>query len=125
MDDTNAIFEFLQNGKHVLDILRGIKDLLPAGAEADKAQEQINQAERALAASEAELAKALGYKLCQCTFPPQIMLSVGRHAEHDNEIFKCPKCEKQEPSERYFQQQGRITAHNHGGPSWVNSRGRR
>ena len=116
--------EFLRNGKVILDIFRGLRDLLPKGPDADKAQEQIERAEQALATSEAELAKALGYHLCQCTFPPQIMLSKGRHAVHDEEeIFRCPKCENQEPPEARFRALDQMKAGGQGGSrSWTGAR---
>ena len=82
----------------------------------------IEKAEKALRASEAELAKALGYKLCQCTFPPQIMLSKGHHAEQGMEIFKCEKCGKQEPSEHMIAQHAKVSAHNQGRRSWTDAR---
>ncbi|GEM77006.1 hypothetical protein [Vibrio sagamiensis] len=42
--------------------------------------------------AEAQIAQALGYQLCKCTFPPQIMLSVGyRDFE---EAFECKLCGK-------------------------------
>ena len=61
-------------GKTVLDPFKGIRSELPAGPKSQQIKEQIDKAEGALKASEVELAKALGYKLCRCTFPPQIML---------------------------------------------------
>ena len=65
---------YLSAAKTVLDLFKGIRAELPTGPKSQQIKEQIDKAEGALKASEAELAKALGYKLCQCTFPPQIML---------------------------------------------------
>lgn len=55
----------------------------------------LEKSERAAQLAEAQIAKALGYRLCQCTFPPQIMLSVG-YRGHE-EYFRCPKCSKEWP----------------------------
>jgi len=60
--------------KTALDIIRGIRSELPKGAEADEAQQKIEEAESALKRSKAELAKSLGFRLCKCQFPPEIML---------------------------------------------------
>lgn len=42
--------------------------------------------------SEAELAKKLGYKLCRCSFPPEIMLW-----NKDHGASFCPKCNDRNP----------------------------
>jgi hypothetical protein len=60
--------------KSALDIIKGIRSELPKGAEAEKALQKIEEAESALKRSKAELAKGLGFKLCKCQFPPEIML---------------------------------------------------
>jgi hypothetical protein len=65
---------YLTAAKTALDIFKGIRSELPAGSRTTTINQQIEKAEAALRTSEAELAKALGYTLCQCTFPPQIML---------------------------------------------------
>ncbi|HMD55561.1 MAG TPA: hypothetical protein VKJ65_13515 [Phycisphaerae bacterium] len=65
---------YISAAKSALDIIKGIRSELPKGADADKAQQKIEQAESALKNSKAELAKSLGFRLCQCTFPPEIML---------------------------------------------------
>jgi hypothetical protein len=86
------MIEYLAAVKTVIDIFKGIKSELPAGENADKAQAGIDKAEAALTTAEAEVAKALGFKLCKCTFPPQIMLW--------NEQLKtnaCPSCGHQYP----------------------------
>src|SRR2546423_1380161 len=60
--------------KSALDIIKGIRSELPKGADAEKAQRKIEEAESALRKTEAELAKNLGFRLCKCQFPPEIML---------------------------------------------------
>jgi hypothetical protein len=58
----------------------------------------LDKAEKAAKVAEAELAKALGYELCKCQFPPIAMLTVGylsrHHAGHKvgEPVFECPKC---------------------------------
>jgi hypothetical protein len=80
---------YLTAAKTALDIFKGIRSELPQGPKADDAQRQIERAEQALKLSEAELAKALGYKLCECTFPPQIMLW---NEQEDAHICPRPEC---------------------------------
>ena len=105
--DPNEIGIYLRAGGHALDLFKKLRDMWPAKSqERVQIEAKIVEAEDALKLSEANLAKALGYNLCQCTFPPKIMLSKGRHPTHDNEIFKCDGCGKQEPSEAHFRDLG-------------------
>ena len=78
--------EYLGAAKTALDILRGVQAELPKGEKADKAQKQIDQAADAIKKSEAELAKGLGFRLCRCTFPPQIMLWKADQREFLSEL---------------------------------------
>jgi hypothetical protein len=73
--------------KSALDIIKGIRAELPKSPEADKVQRKIEDAEVALKISNAELAKNLGFRLCKCSFPPEIMLL--RSSER---AYFCPKC---------------------------------
>ena len=47
---------------------------LPKGDEKDRIATKLEQAELALELSNAKLAKELGFRLCQCQFPPKPML---------------------------------------------------
>jgi hypothetical protein len=78
---------YITAAKSVLDIFKGIRSELPKGPDADKVQRQIEKAEAALKSSDAELAKNLGYRLCKCKFPPEIMLW---HTDERADI--CPAC---------------------------------
>jgi hypothetical protein len=85
----------LQSVKDVFSLLRDsiglVKDakgLLPA-AQQRAVDESLDKAERATVLAEAQIAKALGYQLHDCTFPPQIMLAVKTpHGEEK----RCPAC---------------------------------
>lgn len=122
--DMNEISEYIRASKDVLEILKTLGGLLPKGPDSEAAKQQLEQAEKALRASEAQLAKALDYHLCQCTFPPQIMLSKGTHDVHDVELFKCPQCGKQHPSDHQIRQYDAVKAHNESleGNSWIDQR---
>jgi hypothetical protein len=83
--------------RSAMGLLKDAKDLLPPG---DQRQEAISQAlvtaESSARIAEAEVAKALGYELCKCEFPPTIMLTVGKHNGRTKlgigPVFECPKC---------------------------------
>lgn len=77
--------EYLGAAKTLLDLFKGVRDELPQTEKSSEIDDKIEQVERALKLSEAEMAKALGYKLCHCTFPPVIMLW--------NEVEKADICE--------------------------------
>jgi hypothetical protein len=96
------ISEYISTSRSIVGLFKDLRSLLSAGQPAKQMGKEIETAERALKMTEAQLAKALNYHLCQCTFPPQIMLSIGRHSTHDIEMFRCPGCGKQEPSEAHF-----------------------
>src|SRR6266446_1097159 len=74
MDLIQGVTEYLTAAKTTIDIIKNFAGLLPTASKATQVQEHIKQMEEALKASEAAAAKSLGHKLCQCTFPPQIML---------------------------------------------------
>lgn len=61
------------------------------GSQKTSVEESLAQAEKTGQLAEAQIAKALGYHLCHCSFPPQIMLTIG-YDEHGREQFRCPKC---------------------------------
>jgi len=84
--------EYLAAAKAVIDIFRGIRAELPEGKAFDDIRQHIETAEKALALSEAELAKELGFRLCRCTWPPQIMLW-----EKEEKASFCPKCRDRYP----------------------------
>ena len=78
----------IQSFKALLDVFKMAKDTLPDDSP-QKAEitMQINAAEKATQLAEAQAAETLGYPLCQCTWPPQIML---RDSKRDVSI--CGKC---------------------------------
>lgn len=81
--------------RDALGLVKDVKDALPSSDKKQALDRGLEQAERQLLLAEAQIAQALGYHLCQCTFPPQIMLSKGYHSYQ--EVFACPKCGKKWP----------------------------
>jgi hypothetical protein len=90
--------------------VKDAKDLLPAGDKKVTLEKSIGDAERTMKIAEAQIAKALGYHLCQCCFPPQIMTSKGYHPKRGTEVFECATCQKQHPSPHYFAELDRTDA---------------
>lgn len=75
MNDADAFPQFSEYVKASSDaivLLKGLYPLLPKGGEEIEAQ--IHAAEDALQKANVELARTWGFKLHDCTFPPQIML---------------------------------------------------
>jgi hypothetical protein len=98
VDPGRSIFGLFKDAKSVV----GESERRAIETSLQHAQEALDQADRQIKIAEAQAAKALGYKICQCTIPPQIMLSIGYH-ERGEERFECPRCKKKEPSDAYFQ----------------------
>ena len=95
-DSFEALKLAFQSFKEGLSWAKKAKDKLPDGDQKSSVGESIEQAENAGNLAEAQIAKALGYPLCQCTFPPRIMLSVG-YDQQQREQFRCPECNKTIP----------------------------
>src|SRR5215207_6806845 len=57
-----------------LGLFKEAYSALPKGEKRDEIEQKIKAAEASLARSDAALAKQLWYQLCDCTWPPQIML---------------------------------------------------
>jgi hypothetical protein len=57
-----------------IELLKGASLDLPPGSQREAVETKIKHAENMLARADAMLAKDLGMLLCDCTWPPQIML---------------------------------------------------
>lgn len=76
----------------IIKDLRGRKTTPEEEAMLDKA---IAEAEKAAKIADAQTAKALGYTLCRCQFPPVAMLTVGFHVGiqgREGPVHECPRC---------------------------------
>jgi hypothetical protein len=72
--DFSDIQGWLVSAKDAVGLMRSVVELLPKGEKRTEIESKIAAAENTLARSDAKLARELGLKLCDCTFPPQIML---------------------------------------------------
>jgi len=73
----------------VVSTVKSVIDILPKKEKKDALQ-KLHEVEEKLQIAEAQTAKGLGYELCKCTWPPQIMLHAGE-SEY-GEKFRCPAC---------------------------------
>ena len=80
--------------KSVADLWEKFTQNLPDGPEKVELQKQLAEAQKATALAEVQAARGLGYNLCQCTWPPQIMLSLPPQQPKDPLVFECPKCRR-------------------------------
>jgi hypothetical protein len=88
-----AIFDGLRTAIAMVRDLRGTQ--AGAGNEAALIDAALDKADKATAIAQAEVAKALGYQLCKCEFPPTAMLTVGTHSGRAGKagaVYECPKC---------------------------------
>ncbi len=83
------ITSILQASKMTISLLKEMKDLMPSSVQKDEFSQKILKVEKDLALAEASTAKELGYDLCKCTFPPQIMLY-----NNERNATICPNCDK-------------------------------
>lgn len=81
--------------RDLLGVFKDAKELLPDDKKAAAAA-AIESSENQIAIAEAQIAQALGYQLCRCSFPPVIMLTVGTIEDHKTRtnapVYECPSC---------------------------------
>jgi hypothetical protein len=70
--DLSSITEIFGLLRSALGLAKDAKDLLPTHQQ-KPIEEALHKAELAAMTAEAKLAVELGYHLCRCTWPPQIM----------------------------------------------------
>lgn len=91
MIDFKMISEGIGMVRSVVEIIKTILTILPT-KERHEAALMLQKAEERLGVSEAKVAEGIGYQLCRCTWPPQIMLYAG-DAEY-GEKSRCPVCKR-------------------------------
>jgi lipopolysaccharide biosynthesis regulator YciM len=90
-----GIFDGLRSA---ISLVREVQGASPANDQQEKLiSAALTKAEDASKIAEAEIAKALGYELCKCEFPPTPMLTVGFREVYGKEgqsqsVYECPKC---------------------------------
>jgi len=76
--------------KTAAETIRTVAGMLPKSPKKEEVEKQLQQADNNFRAAEAKVAQSLGYDLCQCSWPPQIMLKVGGRGP--DIITECPRC---------------------------------
>jgi hypothetical protein len=99
--------------RSALGALKDVRDTMPDDTKRQAVTQILEQTERASLIAEARIAKALGYQLCQCTFPPQIMRYVGEWRPGQDR-FECPACKRFLPSEAHVRQHEALDVYNRG-----------
>ena len=100
--------------RSALELFKGAAGALPNSDRKTAIAESIERAEREIRLGETQIALALGYHLCRCTFPPQIMVSVG-HAPGQH-AFQCPACKMLEPVQAHPGKTEPVIRYNAGPP---------
>ncbi len=75
-----------------MGLFKQIKDLLPNDPKKIAVEKALEDAERTLKIAEATIAQSFGYLLCQCAFPPQIMLLQSSNIKAEK--LYCPQCQR-------------------------------
>jgi hypothetical protein len=85
MVDPTEVTGWLSAGKSVVDIMKSAMDLMPKGSDKESLARKILETEKAIKRADATLAKELGYSICECDWPPEIMLW-----KEQQQLFVCP-----------------------------------
>src|SRR5215469_4963078 len=101
--------------RSVLELFKDARDAIPDGTLKAAITESLERADREISLGEVQSAQVLGYHLCHCTFPPQIMLGVGLNTR-GQERFQCPRCKKLEPSDQPTAKTETVIRYNAGPP---------
>lgn len=93
-----------------IGLVKDVQGVLPAGERKEVVSRTLEEAETHVRIAEAQIAQALGFPLCTCSFPPPVMLKVGnrRHILGDGQGFtqvavhECPRCHQTDALGRSF-----------------------
>jgi hypothetical protein len=81
----------------VVELIRSARsnERTPSPEEQAQIDRAIAEADKLARIADAQTAKALGFELCHCQFPPVAMLTVGfsqRGADTGKPVHECPEC---------------------------------
>ena len=80
--------------KEAIGLVHSANDQLPKGESQKAVQQKIEDAERLIQVGHAAVGQSLGFQLCHCTWPPQVMASTGYNEKTGVEQFTCSHCGK-------------------------------
>ena len=110
--DYTDVKGWVDAAKATITLLTAAKDALPQGKPREQVEAKLHEAERSKKGADARLAKELGLRLCDCEFPPNVML--WREAE---KAHVCPHCGRRRDRPAI----GAVATRSppHGGQSWM------
>lgn len=88
--------DFVTASTSVVDLLKSAYKALPDGAQREEIEQKTHMAEELLKRSDAKLAKDLGFKICDCQWPPIPMLWNQLELEWICQNEKCGRFIKNE-----------------------------
>jgi hypothetical protein len=104
------IKEYIELSNGTISLFRTALRLMPKSAEKrHEIEEKIDAAEALLKRSDATLAKTLGMRLCDCKFPPEIMLWREKEQAH---VCPNPECGRRHIKPKVGTQKGRTSLFN-------------
>ena len=104
MPDAEAVKAGFDGFRSALDTFKRLREMFKNDPEKHKELgADLEQAEKEIQLAEAQIAQALGYKLCKAHFPPIPMLLDHVHPEYTEAIFKCPECKRESPTPEHFE----------------------
>ncbi len=78
--------------KEAIVLVHSANDQLPPGESHQSIQQKVEEAERLIQVGHAAVGQSLGFQLCHCTWPPQVMASTGYTEKTQTEQFTCSNC---------------------------------
>jgi len=87
LDSIAAIKTLVDTSKSLIDLFRTLAERCKDPALREEVEQALVDAETRMKLAQAESAKSMGFPLCECTWPPNIMLY--RRAQDAN---VCPEC---------------------------------
>src|ERR1700743_791379 len=91
------VTDYLHAGKEAIDLFKAAYVLLPTGEKRDEIERKVSLASEEMKRSDAALAQKLGYNLCQCQFPPSIMLWREKQSSYVCQNADCGKIQIVKP----------------------------
>jgi hypothetical protein len=81
------IVDYIKIANDALGLLKAAYSLLPSGKSKEEIERHLQRAEELIKRSDATFAQKLGYPLCRCEWPPNIMLW-----KESEKAYVCSHC---------------------------------
>jgi hypothetical protein len=117
--DANEFIDWRQLYQAALDQLKDASLDLPQGDRREAVEKKIKSAEDMLARADAKLAKELGMRLCDCTWPPQIMRWQESTQAHLCPNAQCGRRRERPQARRYSTPSSYLRRGGGDGTGWM------